>query len=92
MGGVALLLIILAVLTFIAMKNKGYIGKGDWKFRLFAPRTSYKALFLTYGVTLGLFAIYLLTEVLLYPVSMPFIIAFAGFIFISAIYHTIKLM
>ncbi len=92
MAGVAALLVVLAALTYYAMKNKGYIGKGDFRLRVFGPKTSYKSLYTTYGVTLGLFLIYLIVENLLYPMIIPIIIAFAAYVFVTAIYYTIKLM
>lgn len=92
MLGVVALVIILAALTFTAMKNKGCIGGGALHLRLFAPKTSYKSLYITYGVTLGLFLVYLLLEWIFYPLIIPIIIGFAAYVFITAIYYTIKLM
>ncbi len=92
MGGVTALLVVVAALTFYAMKNKGYIGGGEYRLRVFSPKTSYKSLYTTYAVTLGLFLVYLLIEKLLYPMIIPVIIAFAAYVFVTAIYYTIKLM
>lgn len=89
MIGVIALLVLLAAVTYIAMKNKGYIGKGDWKLRLFSPKTSYKALYITYGITLALLLIYRIFEIYMF---YPVIIAFAAYVFVSAIYYTIKLI
>ena len=89
MFGVTLFILASAIVTFIAKKNKGFIGKGEWRLRVFPPKTSYRSLFITYGATLALFGVYLLIgPVVFYPV----IAVFAGYLFVSAIYYTVKLM
>lgn len=95
MWGVLALLIVLAVITFFAMKNSGFIGNGKLRFKLYGPKTSYKSLYLTCGVTAGLFLVYYLFEKVIfqYPLITPYIMAaFAAYAFIAAIYYTIKLM
>lgn|GEM_PF-905328 len=89
MLGVSLFIVLSAIVTFIAMKNKGVIGKGEWRLRVFPPKTSYISLFITYGATLALFGIYLIFGP---PIFYPVIVVFAGYLFISAIYYTVKLM
>ncbi len=94
MWGVLALLAIFAAVTYLARKNNGFLGKGNFRLKVFGPRTSYKSLFLTYGVTLGLFLVYFLIEKVIfrYPVIMPVMAAYAAYAFIAAIYYTIKLM
>jgi hypothetical protein len=89
MLGVSLFILASAIVTFAAMKNKGFIGKGEWRLRVFAPRTSYLSLFITYGSALALFGLYLIFGP---PLFYPVIIAFSGYLFVSAIYYTVKLM
>jgi hypothetical protein len=89
MFGVSLFILATAIVTFFAMKNKGVLGKGEWRLRVFPPRTSYLSLFITYGLTLLLFGIYLIFGP---PIFYPVMVVFAGFLFVSAIYYTVKLM
>lgn len=89
MLGVSLFILASAIVTFLAMKKKGVIGKGEWRLRVFPPRTSYLSLFITYAAALALFGLYLIFGPLIF---YPVIIAFAGYLFVSAIYYTVKLM
>lgn len=91
--GSAIFTAILAILTFIVMKSKGYAGMGKWRFRVFEPKTSYLSLFITYALTLVLLALYFFLELVSYTLILKVVlIAFAAYLFASAIYYTIKLM
>lgn len=89
MLGVSLFILVSAIITFAAMKNNGLIGKGRWRLMVFEPKTSYVSLFITYASALALFGLYLVFGP---PLFYPVIIVFAGYLFVSAIYYTVKLM
>ncbi len=93
--GAAAFIVLLAAFTFIVKLNKGFFGKGKWRFRVFEPKTSYTAIFISLALMFALVALFLVFELLLFKVLLVYklvLIVLAAYVFGSAIYYTIKLM
>ena len=91
----AAFIILLAVFTLIVKQNKGFLGKGKWRFRVFEHKTSYASIFISLAITFLLVALLLLSEIFLFKFLLLYklvLIVLAAYVFGSAIYYTIKLM
>lgn len=95
LSAAAAVIAIIALFTLIVKLNKGHLGKGKWRFRVFEPRTSYAAIFITLAIAFLLVALLLLSEIFLFRFLLLYklaLIVLAAYVFGSAIYYTIKLM